>query len=247
MKKPTDPEIINFEVEGMTIPVAVERRAGLKNASLRVMPQGVTLRAPRNISRKAVAEVLSAKSRWLAKHWSRMQEASEASRERAENNLVRFRGDLLRVIVCEESGVLPSGGKVELDMGLIIIHLPAGHPDRRGVLTRWMRRQAELTIKKRLAIINHKLQYSYHTVAIRDQKTRWGSCSMRKTLSFNWRLIMMPPEVLDYVIVHELCHLQEMSHSPRFWSLVESAMPGFREPRGWLRRHGKEYGKSTEV
>lgn len=231
----------------MTIPVAVERRTGIKNASLRVTPQGVTLRAPRSISRKAVAEILSAKSRWLAKHWRRLQEASEASRERAENNLIRFRGDLLRVLVCEESGVLARSGTVELDKGFIIIHLPAGHSDWREVLTRWMRRQAELVIKKRLANINHKLQYNYHTVAIRDQKTRWGSCSTRKTLSFNWRLIMMPPEVLDYVIVHELCHLQEMSHSPRFWSLVESAMPGFREPRGWLRRHGKEYGKSMEV
>ena len=84
------------------------------------------------------------------------------------------------------------------------------------------------------------LGVSYRRIAIRDQRTRWGSCSTRGTLSFNWRLVLAPAAVLEYVVVHELCHLREANHSPRFWTLLESARPGFRTERAWLRRHGWE-------
>jgi predicted metal-dependent hydrolase len=84
------------------------------------------------------------------------------------------------------------------------------------------------------------LGVSYRRIEIRDQRTRWGSCSPRGTLSFNWRLVLAPFDVLDYVVVHELCHLREPNHSPRFWRLVAAHRPGWREQRDWLRDHGAE-------
>jgi predicted metal-dependent hydrolase len=77
-------------------------------------------------------------------------------------------------------------------------------------------------------------------VQIRDQRSRWGSCSTRGTLSFNWRLVLAPLEVLDYVVVHELCHLREPNHSRRFWKLVEEHRPDWRAHRDWLHEHGPE-------
>jgi hypothetical protein len=77
-------------------------------------------------------------------------------------------------------------------------------------------------------------------VQIRDQRSRWGSCSTRGTLSFNWRLVLAPFEVLDYVVVHELCHLREPNHSRRFWGLVECRRPDWRTRRDWLHEHGPE-------
>jgi predicted metal-dependent hydrolase len=85
-----------------------------------------------------------------------------------------------------------------------------------------------------------ELGVGYARIHVRDQRTRWGSCSTRGTLSFNWRLALAPFGVLDYVVVHELCHLREPNHSRRFWSLVESRRPGWREQRAWLREHGAE-------
>jgi len=85
-----------------------------------------------------------------------------------------------------------------------------------------------------------ELGVSYERIHIRDQRSRWGSCSTIGTLSFNWRLVLAPFEVLDYVVVHELCHLREHNHSHRFWSLVESRRPGFRSQRDWLYEHGPE-------
>jgi predicted metal-dependent hydrolase len=80
----------------------------------------------------------------------------------------------------------------------------------------------------------------YERIAIRGQRTRWGSCSTRGTLSFNWRLALAPFAVLDYVVVHELCHLREPNHSPRFWALVAARRPDWRASRAWLREHGEE-------
>ncbi len=85
-----------------------------------------------------------------------------------------------------------------------------------------------------------ELDVAYKRIEIRDQRTRWGSCSTRGTLSFNWRLVLAPYDVLDYVVVHELCHLREPNHSHRFWRLVETRRPAWREHRDWLHVHGPE-------
>jgi predicted metal-dependent hydrolase len=85
-----------------------------------------------------------------------------------------------------------------------------------------------------------ELGVAYRRIRIGSQRTLWGSCSPRGVLSFNWRLVLAPLEVLDYVVVHELCHLRVLDHSRRFWKLVESRRPHWREQRDWLREHGPE-------
>ena len=84
------------------------------------------------------------------------------------------------------------------------------------------------------------LGVSYRRVEVRAQRTRWGSCSAAGTLSFNWRLVLAPYEVLDYVVVHEVCHLRQPNHSAQFWQLVASRRPQWRLQRDWLRTHGPE-------
>jgi predicted metal-dependent hydrolase len=85
-----------------------------------------------------------------------------------------------------------------------------------------------------------RVRVEYDRIRIRGQRTLWGSCSPRGTLSFNWRLVLAPPEVLDYVVVHELCHLRVPNHSRRFWALVQQHRPHWRDQRDWLRDNGPE-------
>lgn len=102
--------------------------------------------------------------------------------------------------------------------------------------------------KKKLGpVLEHRVAYyaqvmgvSYNRVTIRAQKTRWGSCSARGNLNFNWKLILMPLEVLDYVVVHELAHRIEMNHSDRFWVQVEKILPDYQERRRRLKEYGRE-------
>jgi len=114
--------------------------------------------------------------------------------------------------------------------------VPADDP--RAALERWYRRMARAEIAPRLDEVTAALGRSYGPLTIRDQRTRWGSCSTSGAMSFNWRLLLGPPEVLDYVVWHEACHLVVMDHSPRFWGLLARHLPDHRQPRRWLRANG---------
>ena len=107
-------------------------------------------------------------------------------------------------------------------------------------LDAWYREQAREEITRIVMHESRRLCVDYTSLAIRDQRTRWGSCSPTGALSFNWRLILAPPAILSYVVVHELCHLREPNHSRRFWKLLESRRPEWRSQRDWLHEHGPE-------
>lgn len=111
---------------------------------------------------------------------------------------------------------------------------------QRTALEKRYKEAARSYIPKRVAYYHDMTGGTYQRIAIRDQKTRWGSCSSKGTLSFNWRLMLAPPAVLDYVVVHELCHLTHMDHSPAFWQAVEAVCPDYRDLRKWLKEHGSE-------
>ncbi len=95
-------------------------------------------------------------------------------------------------------------------------------------------------IRERLEYYIPRIGRGPGRVAIRDQKSRWGSCSQMGNLNFNWKLIMAPPQALDYVVIHELCHLYEFNHSPRFWQLVARQMPDYEVWKKWLKRHTED-------
>ena len=100
------------------------------------------------------------------------------------------------------------------------------------------RKEARRRITERAAYFAEKMGVDYGRIAIKAAKTRWGSCSARGNLNFHWKLILMPPAILDYVVVHELAHRIEMNHSPRFWAQVERILPDYRERRRWLKENG---------
>jgi len=110
--------------------------------------------------------------------------------------------------------------------------------DAAPAIERWYRRRARAEIAPRLDAATARAGTDYAGLTIRGQKTRWASCSTTGHMSFNWRLLLAPEAVLDYVVEHEVCHLEVMDHSARFWSLLESRVPDWRDHARWLRRYG---------
>lgn len=95
-------------------------------------------------------------------------------------------------------------------------------------------------VGERIAVMNERYGFSFGTVSIRNQSTRWGSCSKRGNLNFNYKIVHLPPRLADYIVVHELCHLKEFNHSARFWDLVARAIPEHNDLRKKLRVYGRE-------
>ena len=112
--------------------------------------------------------------------------------------------------------------------------------DPQEALRRAMRVQAKRELPARLLELAHDGGLRVARISVRDQRSRWGSCSTRGAIALNWRLLLMPPSVRDYVLWHELMHLKRADHSPAFWKLVEQVCPDFRAAKAWLRAHGKE-------
>jgi len=138
----------------------------------------------------------------------------------------------------EHLTLVPQAGRTRAHRRQDALLVPADAEQARQAIERWYRRAAAREIAPRLDAAATVLGTSYTTLSIRGQRTRWGSCSSSGAMSFNWRLLLAPAPVLDYVVWHEACHLRVMDHSPRFWALVRANCPDYETQRRWLRHHG---------
>lgn len=130
---------------------------------------------------------------------------------------------------------------------LEIIYLTPAEAKRLEAIKKRYRDAARARFEERVAHYHPVTGGHYNSITVRDQKSRWGSCSSRGTLSFNYRLIFAPPAVLDYVVVHELCHLTFMDHSKNFWDKVAAVMPDYKIQKKWLKDHGHELSAEAHL
>lgn len=114
----------------------------------------------------------------------------------------------------------------------------AGYGEAKGILELWLRDQARGLIEDRVEEYREIIGVEYNSIRIKDTKSRWGSCSSKGNLNFSYRIVMAPKAVMDYVIIHELCHLKHMNHSKEFWATVGQYMPDYEKQKEWLRVNG---------
>lgn len=132
--------------------------------------------------------------------------------------------------------------RIKSVMGRILLWVPyeADYNYKREQLEKWYRKEAMAVISEKASEYSKLLSVHFEGIRIKDQKSCWGSCSSKGNLNFNWRIIMAPEPVCDYVIIHELCHLVFMDHSANFWNLVESLCPNYKQYKKWLKENGKQ-------
>ena len=197
--------------------VTVRRSARARHPRIAVAPfRGVELVVPPRTTDRQIRRLLDRNREWIAERAARASAAERAGLGLQRPGVAWVHGEAIPTTLSAER------------------------------LERWYRREARLRISDAVHTHAGRLDLDgWRRIAIRDQRTRWGSCSTSGTLSFSWRLMMAPLAVLDYVVVHELCHLRRLDHSPHFWRLVEGALPGWRDGCDWLRRHGHELAAYT--
>jgi predicted metal-dependent hydrolase len=210
------------------IEVILRRARGLRRMSLRVsgLDQRVTLSVPYSLPQKQALAFLSEKEGWL-----RSALAKAPSRAQVGiGSVLPYRGGLLQV--------RGDGGRLRLQGDTLQVP-----PDPDGTRTgprvaAFLREQARAALVQASEHYATKLGLTPRTITLRDTRSRWGSCTADGRLMYSWRLIMAPPEVLDYVAAHEVAHLAHMDHSPAYWACVGRLMPDYASRRAWLKANG---------
>ncbi len=219
-----------IEIDGRIVRIQMKRHATARRMVLRLARDGVnfTLTVPKRqsiVSAKTFVET--------SRVWMQNTMAQRGRTETAASNTIPLRG----VTYC----MVPTGkirGQVVCDEDLTLLHVPGGDQHQKRRLTDWLKQQAEIDLRTASHFYADKMQCSFVKLTVRDQKSRWGSCTTDRCLSYSWRLILAPAFVLDYVAAHEVAHLKEMNHGPRFWRLVLTHCPRTREAKQWLKIHG---------
>jgi predicted metal-dependent hydrolase len=186
----------------------------------------VTVTLPRRAPEKAAADAVQELAPWIARR--------RRSLARAAAEIARMPGTV--PYLGEALTLHPQPGRERVHRRGDLLLVPDGDP--RPALERFYRRAARAEIAPRLDAATARAGSRYAGLTIRGQRTRWASCSSEGKMSFNWRLLLAPAEILDYVVEHEVCHLEVMDHSPRFWALLGSRVPDWRAHAAWLRRYG---------
>jgi predicted metal-dependent hydrolase len=225
------PSVTHLELDGVEVAVTVKVSARARSFRLSLPAAGPLLTLPQG-ARWSDAEAFLQKHRhWLA---ARLPRTAQAQRL-AAGTLVPVRGVLHRV---EATGQVR--GRVERVEGaepLLRVPGDAQHQPRR--LYDWLRAEALEDLTRQSAFHADLLGVTVKQVRLRSQSSRWGSCSSTGNINYNWRLILAPPHVLDYVAAHEVAHLVEMNHSDAFWRTVKWTLPDMERGRAWLKAHGR--------
>jgi predicted metal-dependent hydrolase len=217
----------------------VRRSDRARRARIQVTADGVEVVVPRRLSLDEIEPFVASKRAWIDRTLLRMR-AAEAERPRPlleDGGEVPYLGEHLRLAVRVEpvrqrSHVARHGARLSVAVS------EPGRVAIEAALERWYRGQARSEVAARLDAAVARVGQSYSSLQIRGQRSRWASCSSKGGMSFNWRLLLAPSEILDYVVEHEVAHLEIHDHSQRFWDLLASRRPGYKDEERWLRQNG---------
>jgi predicted metal-dependent hydrolase len=208
-------------------------RSRRKTIALIVQPDGrLLVRAPLRTNRKIIDAFVASKADWIEKTRQIQQKKHRnvIKQSFSEGGLFWYLGQqyALKVVSAQR----PS---LQFQLGFSIDQKSL--PQAKNLFEKWYRDQARLYLTERVNYFAQANNFQYKKIRIGSARTRWGSCSSNGTLSFPWRLIMTPPEIVDYVVLHELAHTFQHNHSQKFWSMVEGMLPDYKNKRKWLKQN----------
>ena len=219
----------------MPIPIDKLVRSRRKTVAIVIDRDGrLTVRAPLRLSSARIQEFVESHAGWIAKTLARLQAAPPPpAKHYREGETFLYLGKPypLLLVPAQRPALTFDGASFRLAQSSL--------PGAAAAFERWYKQQARLFLSERVPALAGKHGFRYQKIRISSARTRWGSCSSLGTLSFTYRLIMAPAEVVDYVIVHELVHTQIHNHSKTFWNKVAERMPDYKSRLAWLKKNGK--------
>ena len=224
-------------MDGFPFHVEVVRTDRKRSASIRLLGDLVKVIVPMTLSDSRIRDLIVKRTSWIK---SKLQEQSDrpiaASREYVSGETVTYLGKnyRLKVLIGDQPSMKLKRGYVEATITQSDLN-----PEKtiRSLLQDWYRSLAERRLCEKTVRLAQVIGVNPSSVTIKDYKSRWGSCSTKGDISYNWRIILAPHSIVDYVVVHELCHMLEHNHSSKYWKHVERHVPRWRECREWLKHN----------
>ena len=231
-KSPPAPPVAQVSVGLQSLPLLMVRNPRARRYLLRLGPDGTArVTIPRGGSAQVARQFVERHAAWLEREWQRLRTRPRKPAVCQIGTEVFLRGDPVRI----EAGF---NNEIEtICFGGESIRVPDPAADLRPAIEGHLRRLATRELPPRVLELAARHGLTVRRITVRNQKSRWGSCSQRGTISLNWRLIQTPAFVSDYICLHELMHLRQMNHSPRFWHELERVCPDYRTAERWLKEH----------
>jgi len=220
-------QLHSIEINNVSYDYQIKKKRGMKGIRLRLAQDGILkISMPWYIPAKEAKKFLFKSANWIEKNFNTLN---------LNKNRYYYLGNEIKIIKKNIDGV--NSIKYYLQEDIFYIEVTRDIIiDETKIFHEWLRKKAEFLLFYKVKEIAQKFDFQYNLVRIKDMKSRWGSCSSKKNLSFNLKLIYFKPKVIEYVIVHELCHLKEMNHSQEFWKLVENIIPNYKIYRNELKK-----------
>jgi hypothetical protein len=226
----TTPAFRTYELAGRPVPVSLQRSAR-RSVGLKITSAGLAVTLPARFPLAELDAILHQKADWIVAKLDQLANhaAPVALQEGSE---IDWLGEPRQIRLGFGKG------SVTADELRLVAHQADDIPT---ALEKLMRREARSFLAERLALWADRLNVDYREFRLTSAGTRWGSCTAQGDIRLHWRLMQAPLPVLDYVVIHELCHRLELNHSPRFWALVASVCPDWKHKRDWLKHEGRRY------
>jgi len=232
---PPQPETRVLDVAGRPMPLTIRQHERATRITLRIEPGGKALKmtVPRGLAAREVNAFLDRHQGWL------MTKLAKFSAETAlgDGATIPIRGVPHRIRHTGSLRGVTEAAEIDGKPVLNVSGLPE-HTGRR--IATFLKKQARADLDRLVVSHAAAIRAPFSSITMKDTRSRWGSCSSQGNLSFSWRIVMAPPSVIDYLAAHEVAHLKEMNHGPRFWALCKKLCPHMEEAKAWLKRHGSQ-------
>jgi predicted metal-dependent hydrolase len=210
---------------GASIPYKLERRSR-RTVGIKIDQTGLIVHAPNRISQSQLEQMLMSKIAWIQSKLKAQQENALPAFEWKDGASLLFLGNTVNLSIAPDT----ASRALEYTPGLLRLALP--NPENTAQIAKkvvqWYRKQALTDFSRRLEILSAKLGVPTPTLFLSNARSRWGSCNSKQEIRLNWRLLQAPPNIINYVVAHELAHLKEMNHSAKFWAMVEKIYPDYK-------------------
>lgn len=235
----------HLKIGSKIIEYELHKSSKAKRVSITIKNQRIRVAVPTGFTFEYAKNFLEEHKEWVAKHLQKQQTQSKnpLPKKYVAGERFLYRGRNYPLVIEDTSG---PEFYATFKGSRIVAYIPTGLPAKeqsrlvKDLIEQWYIGQAEKLLPEQVDYYSRTLGIAYKKLKIKDQKTRWGSCSNKGNINFNWRIIMAPNQVVAYVIIHELSHLKYMNHSKDFWKMVEQFLPDYKKWKKWLVENGKE-------